>query len=291
MSIGGRADAVTASASPAAPGRIAATFARLRAADTAGFVPFVMAGDPDLPTTLELLHAAAAGGSDLIELGVPFSDPMADGAVLQRSAVRALARGTMLPGILETIARFRRTSDVPIVLFGYTNPFLRYGAERFARDAAGSGADGVLCVDLPPEEADDLQPATDAAGLDLVYVLAPTSDAARIDRVLARARGFVYFVSITGVTGGAAPVAADVAPLIAAVKARTTLPVGVGFGIRTPAHAAEMARVADAVVVGSAVMQLVEANAGGAVVPAVGEFLRRMASAVHGGRRNAHGQG
>ena len=278
-------------AAPPASGRIAAAFARLRAAGMAGFVPFVMAGDPDVETTLELLHAAAAAGADLIELGVPFSDPMADGPVLQRSAERALARGTMLPAILETVARFRAVSAVPIILFGYANPFLRYGAERLARDAAASGADGILCVDMPPEEADDLQPAADAAGLDMIFLLAPTSDRARIERVCGRARGFVYYVSITGVTGAAAPVTDEVAAMVRTVKARTSLPVGVGFGIRDPAHAAEMARVADAVVVGSAIMRLVEEHAGQMMLPVVSDFLRRMAAAVHAARRDPHGQG
>ena len=282
--------ASTASAA-AAPGRIAATFARLRGAGTAGFVPFIMAGDPDLATTLELLDAAVAAGADLIELGVPFSDPMADGPVLQRSAERALARGAMLPAILETVARFRTASSVPVVLFGYANPFLRYGAERLARDAAASGADGILCVDMPPEEADDLQPAADAAGLDMIFLLAPTSDRPRIDRVLARARGFVYYVSITGVTGAAAPVTDEVAAMVRTVKACTSLPVGVGFGIRDPVHAAEMATIADAVVVGSALMRLVEEHAGRALLPAASDFLRRMAAAVHTARPDPHGQG
>jgi tryptophan synthase alpha chain len=280
---------VPAGVTPVADDRIAAAFARLRAAGRAGFVPFIMAGDPDLATTLELLRAAAAGGADLIELGVPFSDPMADGPVLQRSAERALARGTALPAVLETVARFRAESSVPVVLFGYANPFVRYGAERLARDAAASGVDGLLCVDMPPEEADDLQPALDAAGLAMIFLLAPTSDRARIDRVLARARGFVYYVSITGVTGAAAPAATEVAAMVAAVKGRTELPVGVGFGIRTPEQAAEMARTADAVIVGSAVMRLVEEHPGPALLPAASDFLSRMAAAVHAARHDANG--
>ena len=266
------------------PGRIAATFARLREARRAGFVPFIMAGDPDVVSTLELMRAAAAAGTDLIELGVPFSDPMADGPVLQRSAERALAGGARLPAVLEIVARFRADSAVPIVLFGYANPFLRYGAARLAEDAASSGVDGILCVDMPPEEADDLKPATDAAGLDLIFLLAPTSDRARVERVLARARGFVYYVSITGVTGAAAPVADEVAAMVRRVQALTSLPIGVGFGITTPAQAAEVARVADAVVVGSALMRLVEKHPGAALLPAASDFLCRMATAVHTAR-------
>jgi tryptophan synthase alpha chain len=275
---------VAAGAAPAAGGRIAAAFARLRARGQAGFVPFVMAGDPDLGATLDLLRAAAAADADLIELGVPFSDPMADGPVLQRSAERALQAGTRLPAVLELVARFRTESDVPVVLFGYANPFLRYGATRLARDAVAAGADGLLCVDMPPEEADDLQPATDRAGLDMIFLLAPTSDRERIALVCGRARGFVYYVSITGTTGGAAPRAAEVAAMVRAVKAQTDLPVGVGFGIRDPEQAAEMARVADAVVVGSAVMRLVEDHPGTALLPAAEGFLRRMAAAVHAAR-------
>jgi tryptophan synthase alpha chain len=244
-----------------------------------------MAGDPDLGATRDILRIAAEEGADVIELGVPFSDPMADGPVLQRSAERALAAGTTLTGVLELVAELRRDVATPIVLFGYANPFLRYGAERLARDAAASGVDGVLCVDMPPEEADDLQPALDAAGLDMVFLLAPTSDRARIDRVRERARGFVYYVSITGTTGAAAPDPATVASMVAAVRARIGLPVGVGFGITGPEQAAELARVADAVVVGSAIMRLVEDNPGTALLPAVRAFLGSLAAAVHAARR------
>jgi tryptophan synthase alpha chain len=264
--------------------RIADTFARLRAENRAGFVPFIMAGDPDLDGTRGLLRAAAEAQADLIELGVPFSDPMADGPGLQRSAERALAVGTTLTGVLEVVAEFRRDSVIPIVLFGYTNPFLRYGAERLARDAAASGVDGILCVDLPPEEADDLQGATDAAGLDMIFLLAPTSDRARQDAVRARARGFVYYVSITGTTGAAAPDLREVATMVGTVRDRVGLPVGVGFGITGPEQAAALARVADAVVVGSAVMRLVEQHPGPALLPAAREFLGGLATAVHGAR-------
>jgi tryptophan synthase alpha chain len=265
-------------------GRIAATFARLATEGKAGFVPFLMAGDPDLGVTRELLRAAADAGADLIELGVPFSDPMADGPALQRSAERALTAGTTLTGVLALVAEFRRDSAIPVVLFGYANPFLRYGAERLARDAVASGADGVLCVDLPPEEADELQLATDAAGLDMIFLLAPTSDRARLDRVRARARGFVYYVSITGTTGAAAPDPAVVGTMVETVRARVGLPVGVGFGITEPAQARALAKVADAVVVGSAVMRLVETNPRDALVPAARRFLHDLATAVHTAR-------
>lgn len=262
-------------------GRIAATFARLRAANRVGFIPFIMAGDPDLDVTLDLLRTASETGADLIEVGVPFSDPMADGPALQRSAERALARGTTLHGVLEVLRRFRRESAVPVILFGYANPFLRYGVDRLVVDAVRSGADGLLCVDMPPEEAVELRAPAEAAGLDMVFLLAPTSDQARVDLVARCARGFVYFVSITGTTGAAAPVAAEVAARVTMVRARAGLPVGVGFGISTPAQAAEIARVADAVVVGSAVMRVVEEHAGDALLPAARDFLARMAAAVH----------
>jgi len=264
--------------------RIADTFARLRAEGKAGFVPFIMAGDPNLGVTRELLRAAAEAGADLIELGVPFSDPMADGPGLQRSAERALAVGTTLTNVLELVAEFRRDFAIPIVLFGYANPFLRYGAERLAHAAVASGADGILCVDMPPEEADDLQPATDAAGLDMIFLLAPTSDRSRIDRVRERARGFVYYVSITGTTGAAAPDPKEVATMLGSVRERVGLPVCVGFGITGPAQAAVLARVADAVAVGNAVMRLVEEHPGTALLPAAREFFRSMATAVHSAR-------
>ncbi|MCC6767394.1 MAG: tryptophan synthase subunit alpha [Deltaproteobacteria bacterium] len=264
--------------------RIAETFARLRAEKRAGFIPFIMAGDPDLDVTRELLRAALDAGVDLIELGVPFSDPMADGPALQRSAERALAVGTTLTGVLDLVAEVRRDSPVPIVLFGYANPFLRYGAERLARDAAASGVDGVLCVDIPPEEADDLEPALAAAGLDMIFLLAPTSDRSRIDAVRARARGFVYYVSITGTTGAAAPDAAAVAAMVDNVRSRVGLPVGIGFGITGPEQAATLARVGDAVVVGSAVMRLVEEHPGAAFLPAARALLRSLADAVHAAR-------
>jgi tryptophan synthase alpha chain len=265
-------------------GRISATFARLAAEGRAGFVPFIMAGDPDLGATRELLRASADAGADLIELGVPFSDPMADGPALQRSAERALSVGTTLTSVLELVAEFRRDSAIPIVLFGYANPFLRYGAERLARDAVASGADGLLCVDLPPEEADDLQQATDAAGLDMIFLLAPTSDRSRIDRVRARARGFVYYVSITGTTGAAAADPAAIASMVDAVRTRVGVPVGVGFGITNPEQARAVGRIADAVVVGSALMRLVETDPGPAFVPAARQFLHDLAVAVHTAR-------
>ena len=263
---------------------ITKTFAELRAADRAGFIPFIMAGDPNLDASLALMQAAVDAGADLIEVGVPFSDPMADGPALQRSAQRALEAGTTLTGVLGLLARFRETSSVPVILFGYANPFLFYGAEALARDAHASGADGVLCVDIPPEEADDLQPACASAGLDMIFLLTPTSDRRRIARVKARAHGFIYYVSITGTTGAGAPEPDDIAAMITKVRASIDLPIGVGFGITTPTQAAAVARVADAVVVGSAVMRIVEEHAGPALIPTVSDFFAGMATAVHDAR-------
>jgi tryptophan synthase alpha chain len=179
-------------------------FAALRVRGEAALVPYFTAGDPDLATTRELVRAAVAEGADAIELGVPFSDPMADGPVLQRSAARALAAGTSLTRVLELVSELRHEVRVPLVLFGYYNPFFRYGVERVARDAAAAGADAFLCVDLPPEEAGELRAATQAAGLDLIALLAPTTPRARLRHIARSASGFLYFVSVLGVTGARA---------------------------------------------------------------------------------------
>jgi tryptophan synthase alpha chain len=221
-------------------------------------VPYITAGDPDLETTRELVRAAVAEGADAIELGVPFSDPMADGPVLQRASARALAAGTSLPRVLELVASLRAEMTQPIVLFGYYNPFFRYGVEAIAADAGAAGADGILCVDLPPEEAGDLRDATQAAGLDLIALLAPTTPPARIRLIARRASGFLYFVSLLGTTGARAALPPELPDLVARVRRETALPIGVGFGVSSPEHAAWIARFADAVIVGSAIGRLVE---------------------------------
>jgi tryptophan synthase alpha chain len=264
------------------PGRVARAFASLRRRGQAGFVPFVTFGDPEPELTLPLLESLGRAGADLIELGVPFSDPMADGPVLQRAAERALAAGATLRGCLDTVADFRRVSDVPIVLFGYYNPIFRYGPERFAGDARAAGVDGVLCVDLPPEESSELDRASRAHGLDLIYLLAPTSTLARMRRVLSHARGFVYFVAVTGVTGVRAELPENLERLVSSVKRLT---VGVGFGISTPEQAARVATFADAVIVGSALSRVIDAHSTGLdVTAAVESFAASLASAVHGAR-------
>ena len=256
-----------ASAVSAPEGRLARRFALLRERDEAAFVPFVMSGDRGLDTTAALLDELVEAGADVIELGVPFSDPMADGPVLQRAATRALSAGTTLPRVLELVVEFRRRSDVPIVLFGYANPFFHYGPERLADAAAKAGVDAILCVDAPPEEADELRLPLRARGLDMIFLLAPTSTPARIRRVLSVASGFVYFVSVAGVTGvkTADPVAIE--KVVGRIRRQSPVPVGVGFGISTPEQARELSRFSDAVIVGSHFSKLFEeaSDAGEAV--------------------------
>ena len=264
--------------------RIADTFAALRARGEAGLVPFFTAGDPDLAVTRDLVRAAVAEGADAIELGVPFSDPMADGPVLQRSAARAIAAGTTLHRVLELVAELRADVAVPIVLFGYYNPIFRYGVEALARDAAAAGADGVLCVDLPFEEAAPLRTAAGTTGLDLIALLAPTTPAARVRTIARHASGFLYFVSVLGVTGARSELPAELPDMVARVRAVTALPVGVGFGVSRPEQAAWLARFADAVVVGSAIGRLVEdggaAGAATRVAAFVGDLRRAMREVV-----------
>jgi len=216
---------------------------------------------------------------------VPFSDPAADGPVLQRAAERALASGASLRGCLDVVGEFRRRSTVPIVLFGYYNPIFRYGVERLTEDARAAGADGILCVDLPPEEAGELDRASRAQGLDLIYLLAPTSTLGRMRKVLSRARGFVYFVSVTGVTGVRAALPENLDTLVRSVKRLTPLPVGVGFGISTPEQAARVAGFADAVIVGSAIARVVEeCEPDGDLIGEVEGFAGALAEAVRGAR-------
>jgi tryptophan synthase alpha chain len=238
--------------------RIAEVLAACRARNRAALIPYLTAGDPSPACTPTLVRAVVEAGGDLVELGVPFSDPMADGPVLQRSAARALAGGTTLPRILEMVAELRRDVDTPIVLFGYYNPFFRYGVEAIARDAAAAGVDGVLCVDLPPEEAGELRAAVQAAGLDLIALLAPTTPAARVRQIASTASGFLYFVSVLGVTGARATLPAELPALVASVRDAVSLPVGVGFGLQSPAQAAWVAGFADAVIVGSALARVIE---------------------------------
>jgi tryptophan synthase alpha chain len=262
-------------------GRIGETFARLTARGEVALVPFLMAGDPDLGTTRRLLQAAAAAGADLVELGVPFSDPTADGPILQRSATRALHRGTSLGAVLGLVAELRAELPMPIVLFGYYNPIFHYGTERFANDASRAGVDGLLVVDLPPEEADELWRPARAAGLDMIFLLAPTSDAGRVRAVLRKTSGFVYFVSMTGTTGTRAIDSDAVREKLGELRGRCKLPIGVGFGISSADEASRVAGYADAVVVGSAIMRMVEAERDAPdLVERVGSFIRSLKEAT-----------
>jgi tryptophan synthase alpha chain len=255
--------------------RIGEAFGNLRAPGRRGFIPFVTAGDPDLETTRSLLVELARSGATLIELGVPFSDPVADGPVIQRASERALARGVGLSDVLEALADARRETDVPVILFSYFNPLLQFGVERLADEAARAGVDGVLATDLVPEESADFNAALARRGLDQIFLVAPTTSDARLRRVADSASGFVYAVSRAGVTGARTDLSAEAARLVGRVRATTDLPVAVGFGISSPEHVAEVWRYADAAVVGSALVSEIEKHAGRPdLVARVGAFAR-----------------
>jgi tryptophan synthase alpha chain len=240
--------------------RIDARFAALKAEGRAGFVAYVMAGDPTRDESLEILRGLPAAGADLIELGFPFSDPMAEGPPIQKAAIRGLKAGLTLKGTLDLARDFRAgDADTPLILMGYLNPIESYGYEAFARDAAASGIDGLIVVDCPPEEADPLSDALDAHKVSLIRLATPTSDDARLKLIARRTSGFVYYVSVAGVTGVKEAQALSVAPAVERVRKASGLPVAVGFGVRTPERAAEIARVADAVVVGSVLVDEVAA--------------------------------
>ena len=261
--------------------RIADTFIQLRARGEVGLIPFLTAGDPDMETTFALVHEMARQGADIIELGVPFSDPMADGPTLQRAAERALQHGTSLSHVFELVRRLRQSLTIPILLFGYYNPIWRYGGERFAVDARQAGVDGVLCVDLPPEEAEELKRETDRHDLDMIFLLAPTSSPDRAQKVLARARGFIYYVAVTGVTGVRAALPADLSDMVRRIRAISPVPVGVGFGISSAEHAVQVAGVADAAIVGSAISQVIEQSLGRPdMVPRVGALIAELKTAL-----------
>jgi tryptophan synthase alpha chain len=237
-------------------GRIAATFARLRAAKRSALVPFVTAGDPAPNLTVPILHGLVAGGADVIELGMPFSDPMADGPVIQRSSERALKHGVGLKDVLAYVAEFRKKdTTTPIVLMGYANPIERMGHAMFVRAAAEAGVDGVLIVDYPPEESEAWLKALAGSSIDPIFLLSPTSTDARIDLVAKVARGYIYYVSLKGVTGAANIDTGTVSNMMARIRKHTQVPVGVGFGIRDGATARRVAEVADAVVIGSRIVQ------------------------------------
>ncbi len=258
-------------------------------APRAALITFVCGGDPSPELTPAILDALVAGGADIIELGMPFSDPMADGPSIQAGNLRALGAGVTLAKLLAIVAAFRgRDSDTPVILMGYVNPVLAYGPDRFARDAAAAGLDGVILVDLPPEEADEVAPQLGAHGLHLIRLATPTTDARRLPAVLAGASGFLYHVAVAGITGANSAAEAEVAAAVGRLKAATRLPVAVGFGVRTPEQAAAIAAHADAVVVGSAIVDLVGAAAarGANDIPGeVAAFVASLAAAVRAAPR------
>ena len=262
-------------------GRIEKKFADLRARGEAALIPFIVAGDPNLEATRALVLELEARGADLIELGVPFSDPMADGPANQRALARGLASGASLAAILAMVSELRRESQIPIVLFGYYNPILHYGCERLCADAARAGVDGLLVVDLPPEEAAELAHPARAHGLDIIYLLAPTTPIERVRTIAHAGSGFLYYVAVTGVTGTRTSLAAGLETRVRALRAVTDLPVGVGFGISTATQAGEVAGYADAVVVGSALSLIIEREgAGPGLAAAVGEVVSAMKNAM-----------
>ena len=271
--------------------RIAARFGELASAGRAGFVTYLTAGDPDREVSTQLIAGLAAAGADLIEIGMPFTDPMADGPAIQAASLRALQAGTTLGAVLDLVRGLRRRDDAtPVVLMGYYNPIHSYGGERFLRDARKAGADGLIIVDLPPEEDPELCLPARAAGLDFIRLATPTTDAARLPAVLENSSGFLYYVSVAGITGQKSAVIERIAPEIARIKHHTRLPVAVGFGIREPEQAAAIARIADAAVVGSALVDIVQAHVDDDgrpmpdLVAAVHAKVHDLARAVRGAR-------
>lgn len=257
--------------------RIAQAFARCAEQNRAAFIPFLMGGDPDLHTSGQLLNALPGAGADIVELGIPFSDPMADGPVIQAAGLRALQAGTTLRRILDLAAGFREAHpDTPLVLMGYLNPIYTYGYEAFARDAAAAGVDGMILVDLPPEEAAEIEPLLAAQNIALVRLIAPTSVPQRLKLLTRHAQGYLYYISVTGITGAAAAPAEAITRQLALIKQATNLPVCVGFGIKTPEDVRALNK-ADGVVVGSALVRKIEAVK--ADTQAVGDFVRGLRAA------------
>jgi tryptophan synthase alpha chain len=265
--------------------RLPGRFAELVKAGRAGLVTYVMAGDPDAAQAQAILDGLPAAGADVIELGLPFSDPMADGPAIQAAALRALKAGASTRGALAQLKKFRTKDETtPVVLMGYYNPIYIYGPEKFCKDAAEAGADGLIVVDLPPEEDAELRPYAKAAGLDLVRLATPTTDDARLPTVLEGASGFLYYVAVLGVTGTRSAVTDDVSKAVARFRRSTKLPIAVGFGIKTAEGAAAIARNADACVVGSALVQQVIETGPGDAAARVHGLVRTLAEAVRGAR-------
>ena len=267
--------------------RIDTVFKKARKSGRKVLIPYIMAGDPDLATTLKLIGQLDASGADIIELGIPFSDPIADGPVILEAAMRALTHDTSLTEVIELVRQVRKTTDIPIVFMSYYNPIYKYGDEAFAKDAVAAGVDGVIVPDLPPEEATPLVKAAKANGLATIFLLAPTSDPGRIARVCRVSTGFVYYVSLTGITGAKITNQTDVTERLGTIRQATRKPVAVGFGISTPEQAAHMGKVADGVIVGSALVKVIageiEARSGqDTLLSAAGSFVSSLRAGLDG---------
>ncbi|PLX89464.1 MAG: tryptophan synthase subunit alpha [Desulfuromonas sp.] len=257
--------------------RIETVFHDLRQRNQAALIPFLTAGDPDLATTAELIRTLADAGADLIELGFPFSDPMADGPTIQASSERALQAGTTLDKVLQLVTEVRRDCQVPLVLMGYYNPLYRYGVEKFAADAAAAGVDGLLLVDLPPEEAQEVTVCLKQVGIAMITLLAPTTPPERMRRLGMEAEGYIYYVSMTGVTGTQQVEPEAIREAVEQLRGMTDIPVGVGFGITTPEDAAAVGRFADGVVVGSALVRIIEKyGTSNELLPQVRQFIESL---------------
>ncbi len=245
------------------------------------FIPYIMAGDPDIALTEKVIYRLEESGADIIELGIPFSDPMADGPTIQAASERALKNDVTLSDVLALLARVRTKSSIPIILMGYYNPIFFYGAERFAVDAKRAGADGLIVVDLPPDEVDELKPFTDKEGIDIIFLAAPTSTDERLKLIASKSSGFVYYVSVTGVTGARSTLAAAIQHKSELIKSYMEIPVGIGFGISTPAHVTELCRSFDAVIVGSAIVRFLEdISSEDKLLDDVGNFVKELKSAT-----------
>ena len=260
--------------------RLGTTFERLKAKGEKALIAYVMAGDPTLEDTETYVQQLATAGADVIELGVPFSDPIADGPVIQQAAERALRSGTTLKKILTTVRSLRTKTQVPLVLMAYYNSIFRYGEAAFCRDAVAAGVDGLIVPDMPPDEAGTIHPLAEAAGLDVIFLLAPTSTARRETAVARLSRGFIYYVSLTGITGAKLTDKADVEKKVREIRGYTKTPVAVGFGIATPDDVREVARIADGVIVGSALVKLIAEGSHAAVSDHLSSFTRSLKSAT-----------
>lgn len=270
--------------------RLGRRFQELKEKGQKAFIAYLMGGDPDLNTTRLLVKEMEARGVDIVELGIPFSDPIADGVTIQKASQRALKQGVTTAAILDLVQEVRRDSEMPIVFLSYANPLLAYGLEKFAHYAQTAGLDGIIVPDLPPEEAGPFRTHLEAAGIDTIFLLAPTSSQERIELVASEASGFIYYVSLKGVTGARASLEADIGEKIKKIKSCTLTPVAVGFGISRPEQAAQVASWADGVIVGSAIVDVMEANQGkSTMVEEVGKFVEKMGKAVK--RAKASGPG